>query len=545
MNKDTLSKTNSYYSGLQASIEKINVPLFMPKQVYKIEQDWFNEGNPSYGLMQQAAWQMAHWIYSNDTQRVSQDRTLQVGVWVGRGNNSGDGWLVASYLSQLGAEVSVIEVAEVSTEDAKRAKQQALADGIEVIAFADYTEYRLFGLDVCVDALFGIGLDRKPEGDYEAAINQINRLKQRLANQLTVISIDIPSGLVAGTGQVFDGCAVRADVTMCLVARKLGLHIKDAPDYVGHVIDIPLIPSVLSFTPDAWLQQKPHCIAQRDNNTHKGSFGHALIIGGNRIDGSQGMGGAALLSASAAFAVGVGKLSVACHERFHGSLITHLPNAMSMDLHDTKGVQSLIADCDAVAIGMGFGRDESSYTLFETYLAAAIDAGVNVIIDADGLYHLATIAVQNPTVIEQLKTHSNHHQVWLTPHSGEAARLLGVTVDEVEANRVQTIRKLADKYGGDWLLKGAGTIVLESGTVYVCGAGNPGMATAGMGDVLSGVAVGLLAQESLPDLTRCLHQAVLIHATAGDLLEQQVGTWALQANDMDKAIGQVMQQLTV
>lgn len=526
----------------------VDIPLWTPKQVYAIEKAWFAEGNPSYGLMQQAAWQIAQWVRLNMVGRSLLSKNMHVLVWVGSGNNGGDGWLVASYLKQLGAVVTVIEVAQSTTTDAKRAKQDAQQQGVGVMAFSgDDEQMDSLRADVCIDALFGIGLNRKPkdgEAHYAAAIGCINELRSSLGHQLTVVSIDVPSGLVASTGQVFEGCAVKADVTLCLIARKVGLHIKDAPDYSGRVVDIPLIPTVLSDKPSAYLLRSAQPIARRENNSHKGSFGHALIIGGNQVDGSQGMGGAAILSASMAFAVGVGKLSVACHAAFHGSLITSIPNAMSIDLHDCEGVVALIEQCDCVAIGMGLGRDAKRLALFQTYLKAAVEADVDLVIDADGLYHLATVYESDKALIEQLIQHAAKHEVWYTPHSGEAGRLLDMTASDVEADRFGALKQLAEKYQGSWLLKGAGSMILEEGEMYVCDAGNPGMATAGMGDVLSGLATGLLAQAGMPKSVRRLRQAVMIHALAGDKKSQEVGVWALQANDMPEAVGQVMNELT-
>jgi hydroxyethylthiazole kinase-like uncharacterized protein yjeF len=256
------------------------------------------------------------------------------------------------------------------------------------------------------------------------------------------------------------------------------------------------------------------------------------------------MGGAAILSASTAFATGVGKLTVACHKAFHGSLIGAVPNAMSLDLHDASNVESLIAQCDTLAIGMGFGRDESSFTLFERYLRTALQQSIALIIDADGLYHLASLAKQAPEIIDQLIAHAKTHEVWYTPHSGEAGRLLDISADEIEKDRLAAITQLANKYNGSWLLKGAGSLVLHKGEIRVCAAGNAGMATAGMGDVLSGLAAGLLAQSVLPKSSRTLIQAVMIHAMAGDVLERKKGVWALQASDMPPVVGQIMQQLT-
>lgn len=533
------------------------VALYTPQQVYAIEKMWFDSGNVSYSLMQQAAWQIAHWVNQNivataypklDEQGrpAVESMALKVCVWVGSGNNGGDGWLTAYYLNKLGASVSVIEVGQASTADATSAKNQALKSGVVFYPFAEgQHKADTTDADLYIDALFGIGLDRAPANDYAEAIAIINEHKRYRSDRLAIVSVDIPSGVLAGTGQVFAGCAVRADFTLCLVARKLGLHIKDAMDYCGQIVDMPLIPTVLNQTPVAWLQYQATPLIERENNTHKGSFGHALIIGGNQVDGSQGMGGATILSAMTAFVTGVGKLTVACHTAFHSSLIGSVPNAMSLDLHNTEAVKALIEQSEVIAIGMGLGRDDLSLRLFQEYLQHAVEQRKDLIIDADGLYHLATLADKDVQLIEQLIAHAKLHEVWYTPHSGEAARLLNTEASKVEADRLAAVSNLQHKYQGSWLLKGAGSLVISDQQTYVCAAGNPGMATAGMGDVLSGLAAGLLAQSTLAKSTRSLQQAVMLHAMAGDNLQRIKGAWAVQASDMPQKVGEIFKQRTL
>lgn len=583
-----------------------SIALYSSEQVYAIEQAWFAEGHDSFGLMKQAAWQMAQHIeqlyaqkhinaYASADNKVYRRHIYQqrASVWVGKGNNGGDGWLIAYYLQQAGWQVQVITVGYATDDlkadsqlavsnkadkknavsDAKQAQQIALSAKVHCQRFEDNnvsqseirgTEWQA---DIYIDALFGIGLDRAPEGIYQRAINAFNKITQ--LNDALAIAIDIPSGLVASTGQVFHRIAIRADVTLCLIARKFGLHTKDGVDYSGSVIDIPLIPTQV-VNSAARLVTVAHALNTRRQNSYKGSYGHVLVIGGNRIDGSQGMGGAAILSASSVMATGAGKITVACHDAFHGALLTSLPDAMTIDLHDKEGVRKLIKEASVVTIGMGLGRDEKAQALFIHYVQAAITEKKPLVIDADGLYHLASLQMENREhphkheLIAQLREHSIDHQVCLTPHSGEAARLLDKEISIVENDRLATIKQCAKTYGGNWVLKGAGSLVLEQrileqkgsqAHIYVCGVGNAGMATAGMGDVLSGVIAGLLAQQDLEDEARCLHQAVLLHALAGDILVNSIdyhqnhgslliGQRGLQAQDMPAAIRHVMQLIT-
>ena len=596
------------------------IALYSSEQIYTMEQAWFAQGYDSFGLMQQAAWQMAQQIEllyeqkclnanhsANTNVYYRTERLRRVSVWVGKGNNGGDGWLIAYYLQQAGWQVEVVTVgfdvndfdtrtqSAISNKkdhnndritDATKALQIALSANCHYQRFEEIhsshnesekneSEKMALLADIYIDALFGIGLDRAPEGVYKEAISAFNRTTQQ-QNALAV-AVDIPSGLVASTGAVFDRIAVQADVTLCLIARKFGLHTKDGADYSGDIIDIPLIPyqtarphkisdkntkqnTIEAFEPVAILLMAAHSMKPRRQNSYKGSYGHALIIGGNRVDGSQGMGGAAILSASSTMATGAGKITVACHEAFHGALLTSLPDAMTINLHDADGLKALIEQVSVVAIGMGLGRDEKAKMLFIDYIQAAIAHEKSIVIDADGLYQLASLQMDSHELVTELREHSINHRVCLTPHSGEAERLLDQSIGEVESNRLQTIKQCATLYGGDWVLKGAGSLVLEQKSgrarVYVCDAGNAGMATAGMGDILSGVIAGLLAQQDLAAESYSLSQAVLIHGFAGDVLVNQnsdchsenrlmIGQRGLQAQDMPAAIRHVMQLVMV
>lgn len=567
----------------------IPIALYSSKQIYAMEQAWFAQGYDSFGLMQQAAWQMTQQIIQLNAQVKAQvknntkyhnhtTRQPSACVWVGQGNNGGDGWLIAYYLQQTGWQVQVITVGLKGLDKANANNGQnnkaSVSDAISAqhIALDGYCPYQRFEdnqygqhgkaqldgtlqADVYIDALFGVGLDRAPKGIYKEAIIAFNSLAQQ--SNAWVIAVDIPSGLIASTGQVFERVAIQADVTLCLIARKFGLHTKDGMDYSGKIIDIPLIP-YLSMKPVATLLTGAQGLTQRRQNSYKGSYGHVLVIGGNRIDGSQGMGGAAILTSASAMATGTGKITVACHQAFHGALLTSLPDAMTIDLHDKDGVEKLLGDANVVAIGMGLGRDETAEKLFVRYIQAIMAEGISMVIDADGLYHLAALQTDKHELVTQLREYSKTHKVCLTPHSGEAAKLLDQEINEVESDRLSTIQQCADTYGGDWVLKGAGSLVMEGESIYVCGVGNAGMATAGMGDVLSGVTAGLLAQEDLVHEQSNLRQAVLIHGLAGDVLVNQrphdfvtgnfqddsqlmIGQRGLQAQDMPAAIRHVMQ----
>lgn len=527
------------------------IALYSPKQIYDIEKSWFSK-NDSFALMQQAAWQLAHIIKQENTKKGSHPQK-SVLVVAGAGNNGGNAWLAAHYVNQLCPHwsVTVVQVAAPTTLDSQTAKHMYLSNCANAAKYLTLTAflqplYELglsYQYDVVIDGILGIGLDGKPSGDYQTIINWINQYRKQV-HACQVISIDVPSGLNAATGEVYDDTAIKADKTLCLIGRKVGLHIGDSKDYVGTVIDVPLLP----------IEQSGillHCtlpnLPQRQQVSHKGTYGHVLIIGGNRLQDGHGMAGAAILAASAALSSGAGKVTVACHRDFHSAIVTALPNAMTADLHNIASIIELINAVDVVAIGMGLGRDKAMLDLFNQYLTAIKQSEKLCVIDADGLYHLADWAGTSDglTAPIQPRLGQSNQRFYLTPHSAEAGRLLNQHYADIDRDKISAIRALAHQYGGNWLIKGAQTIVLERDclerdSIDICGLGNAGMATAGMGDCLAGLMAGLLGQAiAAPMLT-----SVLIHAKAGDTLAEKMGEYALQANHMASAIGDIIHQIT-
>ena len=540
------------------------IALYTPKQIYDLEKNWFSK-NDSFALMQQAAWQLAHIIKqesSNQKGSHLQKRSYlqksshpqkSVLVVAGAGNNGGDAWLVAHYVNKLcpNWSVTLVQVAAPSTLDSQTAKQMYQSNCANAPKYLTLTAflqpfYELglsYHYDVVIDGLLGIGLDRKPSGDYQTIINWINQYRKQ-SDSCQVISIDVPSGLNAATGEVYDDTAIKADKTLCLIGRKVGLHIGDSKDYVGTVIDVPLLPIEQS---GILLHSLLPNLPQRQQVSHKGKYGHVLIIGGNRLQDGHGMAGAAILAASAALSSGAGKVTVACHRDFHPAIVTALPNAMTADLHNIASVIELIDAVDVVAIGMGLGRDKVTLDLFNQYLMAIQQSEKLCVIDADGLYHLADWASTSDGLNAPIQPRlgQSNQRFYLTPHSAEAGRLLNQPYADIDRDKISAIRALAHQYGGNWLIKGAQTIVLEGDSlerdsIDICGLGNAGMATAGMGDCLAGLMAGLLGQA----IAAPMLASVLIHAKAGDTLAEKMGEYALQANHMASAIGDIIHQFT-
>lgn len=528
------------------------IALYTPKQIYDIEKKWFSK-NDSFALMQQAAWQLAQIIKQESSNQKGSHPQKSVLVVAGAGNNGGDAWLVAHYVNKLcpNWSVTLVQVAAPTTLDSQTAKhlyQSNCANAPKYLTLTAFLQpfYELglsYHYDVVIDGLLGIGLDGKPSGDYQTIINWINQYRKQV-HACQVISIDVPSGLNAATGEVYDDTAIKADKTLCLIGRKVGLHIGDSKDYVGSVIDVPLLPIEQS---GILLHSLLPNLPQRQQVSHKGTYGHVLIIGGNRSQDGHGMAGAAILAASAALSSGAGKITVACHRDFHSAIVTALPNAMTADLHNIASIIELINAVDVVAIGMGLGRDKVTLDLFNQYLTAIKQSEKLCVIDADGLYHLADWAGTSDglTAPSQPRLGQSNQRFYLTPHSAEAGRLLNQPYADIDRDKISAIRALAHQYGGNWLIKGAQTIVLERDclerdSIDICGLGNAGMATAGMGDCLAGLMAGLLAQAiAAPMLT-----SVLIHAKAGDTLAEKMGEYALQANHMASAIGDIIHQIT-
>ncbi len=529
------------------------IALYSPKQIYDIEKNWFSK-NDSFALMQQAAWQLAHIIKQESSNQKgsylqkSSHYQKSVLVVAGAGNNGGDAWLVAHYVNQLcpNWSVTVAQVAAPTTLDSQTAKhlyQSNCANAAKYLTLTAFLQpLHELGLsyhyDVVIDGLLGIGLDGKPSADYQTIINWINQYRKQV-HACQVISIDVPSGLNAATGEIYDDTAIKADKTLCLIGRKVGLHMGDSKDYVGTVIDVPLLPVGQS---GILLHTKLPNLPQRQQVSHKGTYGHVLIIGGNRLQDGHGMAGAAILAASAALSSGAGKVTVACHRDFHSSIVTALPNAMTADLHNIASVIELINAVDVVAIGMGLGRDKATLELFNQYLIAIKQSEKLCVIDADGLYHLADWAGTSDglTAPIQPRLGQSSQRFYLTPHSAEAGHLLNQHYANIDRDKISAIRALAYQYGGNWLIKGAQTLVLERDCIDICGLGNAGMATSGIGDCLAGLMAGFLGQAiGAPMLT-----SVLIHAKAGDTLAEKMGEYALQANHMASAIGDIIHPIT-
>ncbi|CAB1213664.1 NAD(P)H-hydrate dehydratase [Acinetobacter bouvetii] len=486
----------------------------MHRQVYHSqsiqawEQRWFAQQNSSYALMQQVAWTIAQRLVP-----IFQQQNIQnIAVCCGQGNNAGDGYLTAKYLKQYGFDVDIYAAELGASQDLHSAAQEAVDAEISIHSgFVFQKQY-----DAYIDALFGIGLNREVDSTWQQIIQSIN------AETGLKIAIDIPSGLQANTGQPL-ACAIKADYTYTALGLKAGLFTGQGKEFAGQVEVISLIPPDTALEPLAQLSPTYISLPQREAFGHKGRYGHVLVVGGH-----ADMGGAVMMAAESAFSAGAGKVTIVCHEKHHTAILARSPNIMLRDINAlTKAeIQQLLDHVDSVSFGMGLGRDDwSEQQYFNWFPKINAAEHLHVVLDADALWFLA----EHP---ETLKA-----QTYATPHPGEAAKLLGSSVKDIEADRVAAIYQLQEKYAGQWVLKGSGSLILQD-RLWICTAGNAGMGTGGMGDVLAGITASLKAQfaEQIQ-----LHEIVTLHALAGDVLAEH-GMRGVQAHQMPAAVYQVVNQ---
>lgn len=412
-------------------------------------------------------------------------------VVCGAGNNGGDGYVVAQLAHVAGFAVTLVALRDPAmlTGDAKTAWSAARSAGLSAVTF-DPT--LINNADVVVDAIFGTGLDREVSGEWATAIIEIN------ASGVPVLSVDIPSGLHADTGRVL-GAAITAQATLSFIGLKCGMFTGEARDCCGVILfdDLGLPAAVYEQQPSSlqrieWLRLKP-LLPPRHRTAHKGEFGHLLIIAGN-----HGMAGAARLAAEAALRVGSGLVTVATRVEHLAAMAAVRPEVMWRGVETAADLRPLLQRATVVAIGPGLGQDGWAQQLFN----GAVESGLPMVVDADALNLLALQPLKNSDWI-------------LTPHPGEAGRLLQCSAAAINQDRFHAVGALSQQYGGVVVLKGAGTLVADATSeVAVCSGGNPGMASAGMGDVLTGVIGGLLAQGLNPN--QAAQCGVALHAAAAD-----------------------------
>jgi NAD(P)H-hydrate epimerase len=443
------------------------------------------EGIPGYTLMTSAG----KAAVEATRQRFADTKRWQ--IVCGAGNNAGDGYVVARLAAQNGIIVSVLTLVDPAslTGDAATAYGDFAAEGGIVMPWNGDLDSEA---EVLFDGLLGSGLERDVGGDFAAAVEAINR------HPAQVVALDIPTGVHGDTGQVL-GTAVRADLTVTFVGLKAGLFAGDGPGQSGEVVFAGLdVPEHCRPQGEALYRRMDdrmlgRLLPRRARSAHKGDFGHVLIVGGG-----PGMPGAVRLAGEAALRSGAGLVSVATHSSHAALLVGSRPELMCHGVEDAGDLPALIDRASVIAFGPGLGQSDWARELFG--VVNAVDRPS--VWDADALNLLAG----SPSSAEQRA---------ITPHPGEAARLLSTSTGEVQERRRSALGSLQELYGGVAVLKGANTLVSSrSGVPWLCTAGNPGMATAGMGDVLTGIIAAFMAQGL--DSEEAAAAGVEVHARAGD-----------------------------
>ena len=442
-----------------------------------------------------------------------------ISVFCGSGNNGGDGYIVAALAAEKGIQVRVIELAAADklSADAGLAREYSQQAGASFEAFSDSLE---ISEGVIVDALLGTGFNpaQQPMREaYAAAVSIINN------SGLPVLSIDLPSGLCSDSGSAAEP-SVKADISVTFIGAKQGMFSGRGPALCGEIIyhsldvDEDLIrqqqSSSLLMDLDILLDQYP----DRDVDAYKNQSGHSMVIGGD-----LGFGGAAAMAAESALRVGSGLVSVATRPEHVSAILARQPEVMARGVISGQELEPLLDKPTVLIVGPGLGRTPWS----EQLLQKAVATGLPMVVDADALNIIAEgRVVPNPDGSRWV----------MTPHPAEAARLLNTSVGEIQADRFSAVRKLQEKYNAVVLLKGAGSLIACASheQILVCPYGNPGMATGGMGDVLSGIIGGLLAQGL--ELSIAAQLGCCLHSAAADLAAEESGVRGLAASDINSYV---------
>ena len=484
--------------------ETLPAALYTADQVRALDRQAIERfGIPGAELMQRAG---------EAAFALARERWPEARCWCvlcGTGNNGGDGFVIARLAAEAGLEVRVIQLGErerIAGDARLHADHWAALER----PWMEFDGALPRDCDLLIDALLGTGLDRELGGAWRAAVEAIN------AHSAPVLAVDIPTGLDADRGVVL-GVAVRAAATISFIGLKRGLFTGEAPDCCGEVffdaLEVPAAiyaSQILSARRIDWTREATR-LRPRRRTAHKGDFGHVLVVGGD-----HGFGGAAHLAGEAAARVGAGLVSLATRKRHVAAVLAARPELMAHAVNGRKDLRSLLSRASVLVLGPGLGRRGWGDELYHV----GIDWPGPQVIDADALNRLA----EKPVAPRDDRV--------LTPHPGEAARLLGVEAAEVQADRFAAVEALQRRYGGTVVLKGAGTLVLGPGQrpLAVCSDGNPGMASGGMGDVLAGVIGGLIAQGWMPE--EAAELGVCLHAAAADRAVAREGECGLLASDL-------------
>ncbi len=480
------------------------------------------QGISSYDLMRRAGKRIFEHLL-NEGHGNLDERLLVV---AGSGNNGGDAMVVAYHLLELGLHVDIVIVGSQSSqsEESKRILKELEAIDASILRVsseADLSEFEtvLEHATIVLDGLFGIGLSRDVEGLHHNVITRIN------ASYATTISIDIPSGLNADNGCVM-GVAIHADHTIVIQNFKQGNLLNDAMDHSGEMtlLDVGILqmifPDEQTLLPLSYLNNK---IPKRPRNSYKYMFGDVMTIGG-----SKGMMGAPLLCACAALRSGSGLSRLLYHEKYLAHVHNPYPDVMVDTYGGIEEIPQMVRKLDAIVFGPGLGRNDDYNLEVLQYL---LSTDIPLVVDADGIFYLKQL----------LKDYSERPNIIITPHYKEMANFLGVSTNDVRKEPILYARNIAHKYNLTVVLKGTCTIITDNEQTFFSNHGNTGLATAGTGDVLSGI-IGSLLGRSMDPL-EAAKLGVLIHSFAARLTRDVHGEESMIASDLISALPEVLKRV--
>ena len=492
--------------------------LYTPEQVREFDRIAIEEhGVPGIVLMKRAG------RAAFDVMQAYWPEMAEVHIFCGSGNNGGDGYVMGALAARSGYPVWIWQLAEPKTPSAQQACAYAEQEGANINAFSAErwrsAQENIHPLAVVVDAILGIGFEGHLSEESRTAIDAINDAA------LPVLSADLPSGIDANTGAC-DDIAIKATVTVSFIAHKKGCKIGQGRVHAGrlHLADLDLPNTLFDNTkPAAQIldtNELLHALPPRTIDAHKGDFGHVLVVGGD-----HGFGGAVIMSAQMAARSGAGLVGVATQSVHTSAIISRQPEIMALGVDSGLALAPLLEKPSVLVLGPGLGQSAWS----EQLMLHSLGADKPMVLDADALNLLAAGIVSLPD--------AGH---WImTPHPGEAARLLGQSIEQVQSDRMAAAIALQKQYGGCVVLKGAGTIIVtEDQEVFICDAGNPGMATGGMGDILAGLIGSLLAQKLSLKEAACL--GVSLHSHAADIVANDIGQHGLLASDLIPIVAELL-----
>lgn len=482
--------------------------LYSAESVRAMDASAIAAGTPGYALMRRAALQAFSLL------KHRWPRAKHITVLCGPGNNGGDGYVIAELAHKSGRTVNLLQLSDPSGESAVQAYADALASGLQA---QPYSDSLLGETQLIVDAIFGTGLTRAPEGQSKDAIESAN------THAAPCFAIDIPSGLQADNGGT-PGVAIVADATLTFIAPKIGLYTGAGPACCGEQYF-----DTLGVARQHIDEQEPtayrlsaklvaEMLPKRDASAHKGTAGHVLVIGGN-----HGMSGAVRLAGEAALRSGAGLVSVACHPDSVLPVSNGRPELMVHAVNHAQDLEPLLQRATAIVLGPGLGQDSWARDLYN----ATMKWHTPKVLDADALNLLAKAPQACPRTV-------------ITPHPTEAARLLDTDTKTIQANRPHAAEQLAYCYKATAVLKGPGSLIAtECGRLYLCTRGNQGMASGGMGDLLTGVVAALLASGSTTH--HAAAAGTWLHSAAADRAAVD-GQTGMIASDLLPALRQLRDQ---